>query len=753
MSRFVLLIFGIAGGGIASAAPPVASFLYPAGGQRGTTVPIRVGALFAHDRCGFALDGSGASATPELKRGKRIWFEGPLIPLPDSQQAEDYPADMLGTVAVDAKAALGARRGRIWTSQGAATGPVFVVGDLPEVVEAEIDGDPIPVPVTLPVTANGRIFPREDTDLWTVTLKSGQTLCALVVTTALHSPLIAKLEVVDAKGGVLAESGSKTALGCDASVRFTAPADGTYHIRIADARGQGGPAFVYRLTMTTDKVADAIFPLGGKRGSTIDVSFGDEKRSLAIPADAPSNWTARFGVQSIPFDVDDLPEFTDTTAPISAPAVLNGRVAKNGPSRWNVVLLKAKKYEFEVRAKKLGSPLCGALVVLDPGGKEVARDLPTDPGVDPLLIFQPAADGVYTIQLSERFRNRGGPDFAFRLRVREAGSAAPDFLLKLTGDVVNVPRGDGAKWKLTAERFGGFSGVIDVSVEGLPAGVTLAKASLGAGQGSTDLLLNADALAKVAVGTVTVTGTAKIADKTVTRTAKPVEGEGAFVAVAVPTPFALDGEYTMSNSPRGQPYGRKYKLKRNGFDGPIEVAVADRQARHLQGATGPTIVVPAGAGEFEYSAMLPAWIELGRTCRVCLMASGIVKDPDGTEHRVSYTTAETNYQLIVVPEPGRLSLDLAKAALSAAPGETIRVPFQVSRAKGLTGEVKVELVLPEHWRGISAEIVTVAADKMSGELVLKFGKEALGPFNMPATVRAKTGSVIAEAKLELLRRE
>ena len=40
----------------------------------------------------------------------------------------------------------------------------FIVGDLPEVVEDEVDGDQIPQQVTLPVTVNGRIFPRADVD-------------------------------------------------------------------------------------------------------------------------------------------------------------------------------------------------------------------------------------------------------------------------------------------------------------------------------------------------------------------------------------------------------------------------------------------------------------------------------------------------------------------------------------------------------------------------------------------------------------
>ena len=378
MSR--LLPYILLAAGTASAAPPVASYIFPAGGQRGTTVPVRVGGLFVHESCGFALDGSGVKASPELKPGKRIWFEGPIIPLPDSQQAEDYPVDMLGTVAVDAKAALGSRRGRIWTSQGVATGPVFVVGDLPEVIETEIDGDPIPEPVTLPATANGRVFPREDIDLWSVKLTKGQTVSALAATAGIRSPLVAKLEIVDAKGAVLAQSGSRAALGCDVSVRFTAPAEGTYHVRIADARGQGGPAFVYRLTMTTDPVADSIFPLGGQRGETIKLN-GD--KAIAIPADAPAQWATRLGSQAVTLDSDDLPEFVEAPAnAVAPPAVFNGRIEPGAVGAWKVELKKAKKYEIELRAKKLGSPLCGTLVVLDAEGKEVAKHTPDDPGCE-----------------------------------------------------------------------------------------------------------------------------------------------------------------------------------------------------------------------------------------------------------------------------------------------------------------------------------------------------------------------------------
>src|SRR6516165_2604813 len=84
----------------ACAEPPVASYIFPAGGQRGTTVQVRVGGLFLHKECNFHLIGRGVETAPKLERTKTLWFEGPLLPLPDSQQAEDYPKDMAGSIRI-----------------------------------------------------------------------------------------------------------------------------------------------------------------------------------------------------------------------------------------------------------------------------------------------------------------------------------------------------------------------------------------------------------------------------------------------------------------------------------------------------------------------------------------------------------------------------------------------------------------------------------------------------------------------------
>jgi hypothetical protein len=136
--------------------PPVAKYIFPAGGQRGTTVQARVGGCFFHGEAGFEMLGPGFETQKRIRQIDTIWFESPLIPQPASQQAEDYPKDYACTVKITPDAELGPRAWRAWTSQGATAALPFVIGDLPEVVEQEADGKTAPVEVKMPVTINGR---------------------------------------------------------------------------------------------------------------------------------------------------------------------------------------------------------------------------------------------------------------------------------------------------------------------------------------------------------------------------------------------------------------------------------------------------------------------------------------------------------------------------------------------------------------------------------------------------------------------
>src|SRR5437588_13102794 len=160
----------------------------------------------------------------------------------------------------------------------------------------------------------------------------------------------------------------------------------------------------------------------------------------------------------------------------------------------------------------------------------------------------------------------------------------------------------------------------------------------------------------------------------------------------MPSTFRNKGENDMGFAARSGPHKRVYKIERNGYDGPIDISLADRQARHLQGVEGPTITVPAGVSEFSYSAYLPPWMETGRTCRVCVMGVGVLKEPGGSEHRVSFSSVNQNEQLVAVVGPGKLALELPKTSFTVRRGESVPVTARVKRGLGIKGPITLELV-------------------------------------------------------------
>jgi hypothetical protein len=765
----VLLIFLTTG--VIRANPPVASYIFPAGGQRGSTVNIRVGGLFLYDKCGFEIIGKGVKGPDFLTKTKTTWFEGSLLPLPDSQRQEDYPRDMAGQIKIDKDASSGLSYWRLWTSQGATPSMKFMVGDLPEIVEEEIDGDPVPVKVTLPVTINGRIFPRENVDIWTFQAKKGQAITCEVHAARLGSPLDARLEIRDASGQRLAEN--EHSRGGDPLAKFIAPADGEYQVRIHDVRFQGGQAYVYRLTITADPYVERFFPLGGKRGSTIKLELAgqDVPKSIVVKLpDVPGSdylYLALLGAGSrtgLLLELDDLPEYLDKQKPISLPAILNNRIEKPGHvDLWNWTAKKGDVFVFDLRAARLDSRLDGVLTIQDASGKELARGESAPAQPDALVQFTVPADGTYSVQVRDRFRSRGGPEFSYRLRVDRP--AAPDFQLSFPTDAVTVYRkGEAklqAKLRVNVQRQGKLNGAIALRVDGLPAGVTVSGTIIPPGQNGADLVFKADDKAVIGNSRLTITGTAKVDKKVdVTRKAKLTVPRGApeldslLLAVALPTPFKIKGEYVMGFAPRGSILKRKYKIERGGYTGPIAISLADKQARHLQGAYGPTIVVPPGASEFTYDVTLPPWMETGRTSRVCVMGVGVIKEPDGKEHQVSFSSVNQNEQLVAVVGPGKLALELERTTLIVQPGKSIFVPVRIKRGQGIEGEAKLELVVPAHIKGLNAEPATIAKGKDDGRLAIRFAGNARGPFNMPVIVRAtilhQGQPVLAEGKVEIL---
>lgn len=742
--------------------PPHVSYIFPAGGQRGTKVEFRVGGHNLHEGADFRMSGDGVKAVERVEQTETIWFEGPVIEQPASQRKEDYPKDYSGSVQIAADAEPGPRNWRVSTSQGVTSRMKFVVGTLPEIVEAEIDGDPIPTAVTLPVTINGRIFPREDVDVWVFAAKAGETISCEVMASRIGSPLDSRLEIRAPNGRVLAQN--VDAFGADSFVRFVAPVDGNYECRIHDINFSGLQDFVYRLSLRKGASLDSVFPLGGRAGQTISASLigaglPENPVELVLPNTDRGyvhwNWVDSRGrvTRPVVLAVSDLNEAieaepNDTTEAESdlvnaqPGSVLNGRIGEPGDvDLWRIEAEADTTLQFEVFAGRLGTDLDSILKIVDGTGKQLAMNDDLKGGVtDSKLIWKVAKGGPWFLEIRDQLPSRGGDRFAYRIEVTEP--ATSDFALVLPQDSLNVDRGGETKLKLNIERSG-YTGEIELTVDGLPAGVTVEGTKVASNKPNVQLTFKATETAKVHIGDIRITGKA-IGDNApqLTRTAffRVPFGEPAVdqlaVAVTVPTPFKFHSPFETKYASRGTTYTRHYFLDRNGFDGPIEIRMADRQVRHLQGVTGESVIVPPGESEFDYTVTLPSWMKIGRTSRTTLVASGFVTDPDGTRHRVCYSSQAQDDQIIVLVDPVRLSLDATRKSIGVRPGSTVTLPVEVKRGPGLTGPASVRVRSAAHIRGWKSQPVAVAADDSHAELQIEFDSNP-GPFNMPLIVEGR----------------
>lgn len=772
--------------GSATAEPPSTSYIFPAGGQRGTKVLARVGGHYLHDRADFELLGTGVRAPSVIERMETVWFEGPLVRLPASQRQEDYPQDYRAEIEIAADAPLGVRYWRATNSQGATSARRFIVGDLPEVVEQEVEGEPLPVAVAMPVTINGRIFPREDVDVWTVRPTPGRQVTCAVAAASFGSPLEARLEVRDPSGHRVAEAtGSR---GGDPLLHFTPTIVGDYEVRIHDVRGEGLQPFVYRLTLSHGPWVEQVFPLGARRG--VEASWSVQGVNLGgQQAAAPwSLLTAAEEIEPLPntelglvrwqvegrrtnplvVALDDLDEKLEQepnddagqAVRVSVPAVLNGRIDKAGDKdRWTCEWKKGEEWMIESQSVRLGSPLDPVIVVTDSQGREVAKSA-DGPALDPVVRVKAPEDGEYTIVVADRFRSRGGWENAYRLRVVRS---SPSVRLEVLADAFNVDRGATGKIAVQVIREGGFKEPVTLAIEGLPAGVDAPEVVVAPNQNRGELLVKPAADARVGATRIRVVGKTTVGEQTATLVAqvqrKPGESpaepilDSLLLAVTIPTPFKFQGSYEMTYISCGAVSRKRFTIERNGYEGPLEVRLADKQNRHLQGVTGPVVTVPAGESEFVFPITLPPWMELGRTSRVVLMATGEVDDGQGRRHKVSFTSGDQNNQMVNLVSPSPLRILLDRATAGVTPGMSTKVKVQVRRDRSLPAPVRLELVAPATLRDVSAKTVEIPADQEQGELELVYGA-APGPFTMPLVIRATArrgdDPLVAEATLELV---
>lgn len=134
----------------------------------------------------------------------------------------------------------------------------FAVDTLPECLERESNDSPQAAqPLTLPTIVNGRIDRAGDWDVFRIEGRGGEQVVAEVTARRLASPLDSVLELTDAAGKRVAfnddhedKASALSTHHADSLIQVTLPADGTYFLRLGDARREGGPQYAYRLRIS-----------------------------------------------------------------------------------------------------------------------------------------------------------------------------------------------------------------------------------------------------------------------------------------------------------------------------------------------------------------------------------------------------------------------------------------------------------------------------------------------------------------------
>jgi hypothetical protein len=164
--------------------------------------------------------------------------------------------------------------------------------------------------------------------------------------------------------------------------------------------------------------------------------------------------------------------------------------------------------------------------------------------------FQVPDDGAYRILVRDLYGAKSDPRRVYRLSIREpqpdfrlvAAAAYPTATKEVKPWSPHVRRGDSEPIEVLAFRQDGFDGEIEVSVEGLPAGVTCSGTTIGPGQDTAAIVLTAADNAAAWAGTIQVVGKSKINNQDVARQAR----SGASI-----WPLALQ-----NNQPTGVPQSR-----------------------------------------------------------------------------------------------------------------------------------------------------------------------------------------------------
>ncbi len=733
---------------------PTSTHIFPAGGRRGTTVPVRIGGECFPPGMKLTLWGDGITAPALLAKEVHPRYEpSARRPPRDADGAGasmTYPREWESTVTIAADAPLGPSFWRVSGGWGGTQLRPFLVGDLPEFIETEPNSQPEKAErITLPVVVNGQIAGERDLDFFVFAAKAGEVVVIDTMAARIGSPLDPVVEITDAKGKRM--DVEQVRVGTDPVLAFRIPATGVYRVSIANVSFHGGPQYVYRMTVSTEPFVASIFPPSAKAGETREVEIFTltgtgtrriQKERVTFPT-VPGPFRLRGSIALLAGEHAEVVATGDNHSALSAmeltaPVSVSGRFLAADEEDWfRFTAKKGEAFTIGCRPFPETSAALPVVALFDAAGKPLAKASAAE-GADRCaeIDWTAPTDGNYRVRLRDlQWGTRGGTEFLYRLSVKPS---RPDFTLHLDPDYVNVVQGGKTEVDLSVRREGGFTGAIDLTATGLPEGVRFEPARIAEGLARIKLAIVAKDDVRPADAILHIRGSTTISGKKVERTATthPVgltrdAGDALFLTVQHKPVFRLTCNEAYQYAHRGTIYPYAMKVERLGdFTGPITIQLCDRQVQDLDGIEIIETVVPAGETNFKNLVYLPETMHVSVQHHSRPYAQGYAAFTDKWGQKQTLL-AVSEKRCMIRTLPTLVRLRALQSEVTARPGEEFTCKFALDHTADFADGIKVDLIDTDGFNspvahlesGGKSVVVTLRVDsgaKRSSERVVRF---------------------------------
>jgi hypothetical protein len=667
----------------------------------------------------LTIDGDDLGTAPRL-----------LLPFPAKQALKPGATDKRAVfeVALATDAPPGYHQLRVATEGGVSLPVVIGVDRLPQVpLAAEVAG----LPVALHGVVNGSATVEAR-----FSGKSGQKVRIEVEAQRLGSKLRPVVHLYNAKRRQLAWSWPTTAHLGDTRLEATLPEDGFYIVSVHDVEYAGPAPGFFRLRIGQWSFVDQVFPPVVVRGTPAVELLGSlptrvelpPLRGRAIPLAWPDQgaWSGPRPFVVISPHTEVVEQTTDGKIQElpAGPVGVSGRLlTPNEEDRYRVSVTPNSRVRFEVFAERLGSPIDIALVIRNETGAEVARAEDSPGTLDPVLEYA-VPDKVTALVVGVLdSQGRGGPRGVYRLVVEPKLPAAKrDFELFTPARRITLPAGGAAVVPVLIERRG-YQGSVELSAEGLPAGVKLESTTIPAG---TDGTLVTIQRGEAAVDPVVTRWRGRAEDRqerTVMQRGHPLERLQPWLAtelaLATSASKAADFQIEWRNLPAdvalapAQKLALPVKVTRLDANAPVRLTLVTSQLPPLVNnqpdpnqtlRSEKPVEIAAKATDGDLPLLIPPILP-APTYDVAVQAELLTPD----KQRV-LAIAFTPVRRMTVRMPLVVQLDgppRLEAIIDPKTGVTFDIKGKIERREGLTGDVALALTgLPAGGR---ADPVTVKA--------------------------------------------